>query len=485
MDNSLCNGTFKLLDAVTAGAEALCRATGWPDNIDRFLRTIGQATGVSRVWIFQTVELGEDYIVQDYVAEWADISNHVQIGMPMFSMKRTEINEPEYRKLIEDRKKGKWHKILPRHLPDSWLRRTLLDQQGILSMLTVPVMVDGVWWGVLGLDDCRREYDWTDRDVQAMRLAAIMLANSILRSHLHATTKQFEILQGITASSTWEYDVHRSRLWLSGHFVKRGELSGSNLFMSPRSMMRLIQPTDRADFFSALRSYIQEDFGGTFRHDVRLRRPDERGWVWSEVIGRLKRDEDGNPLRMAGIVVDIGHRKTMETRLREQARTDPLTGASNRRTFEQHLSFYMSRAVTEEMELSLLMIDFDRFKRINDTWGHGVGDMVLKKFVEIANECLRGGDVLYRLGGEEFAVILPGAGARAAARVGERIRESIEDLNLLLESGVISFTISIGCATRKNDQTRPDSLMEAADESLMHAKRSGRNRLVCFGELEG
>jgi diguanylate cyclase (GGDEF)-like protein len=224
-----------------------------------------------------------------------------------------------------------------------------------------------------------------------------------------------------------------------------------------------------------VQQYIDNE-QGTFRHDIRFRR--KGSWVWAEVIGTLERDDKGRPVQLAGIALDIRRRKREEMHLAREARLDPLTGISNRRTFDHMLEHHLNRAEDAGGDLSLLLIDFDRFKQINDTWGHSVGDMVLKKFVNICSDCLRSDDVLARIGGEEFAIILPGATSRAAIRVGERIRLAVEELNLLLEAGAVSFTISIGCVTKNKKHDTPDAFVLDADKALYKAKHNGRNCVV-------
>ncbi len=466
-----------LFQAIAKGSEALAHGSGWPENVEALLAELGMATGINRVWILQNVEVNEDSLVHDYVAEWVSSPGYSLKDKTSLRMFRVDAGNWEYWNLIESRKRGEHQSIIVGDMPECWLR-SFLQGQDVKSFLTVPIIVDGEWWGVLGFNDCEREYRWSDDEIAILRTAVCPLSNAILRSRLHAHARQFAILQRITDSLTWEYSLVRNRIWLGGHSVDTGFASTGKKRSPVRTLLQMFHPNDRRPFLQALQDYIKDE-SGTFRYDIRVRR--NKDWIWTEVIGTLERDESGAPVLLSGIALDIRRRKRDEILLAQQARLDPLTGVANRRTFDRLLEHHMLRAEETGADLSLLFIDFDKFKHINDIWGHGVGDMALKKFVNICSDCLRTEDVLARIGGEEFATILPGATSEAAVRVGERIRLAVEELNLLLEAGAISFTISIGCITKTKAHESADDLLLAADKALYRAKRGGRNQLVKGG----
>lgn len=175
----------------------------------------------------------------------------------------------------------------------------------------------------------------------------------------------------------------------------------------------------------------------------------------------------------------------MQNQFRRLAETDALTGAANRRAFMQYLDIQTQNAGRDEIPLSVIMVDLDHFKLINDTHGHGAGDRVLVETVRAIQGCLRDGDMLGRLGGEEFCVILPGAGLHSAALAGERIRAAVEAMTIATEAGdPVPVTASLGVASLANSDliVSPDALLQAADAALYHAKDSGRNRVSLEGE---
>jgi diguanylate cyclase (GGDEF)-like protein len=161
---------------------------------------------------------------------------------------------------------------------------------------------------------------------------------------------------------------------------------------------------------------------------------------------------------------------------RDQALSDPLTGVPNRRAFEAEANRILLRAARDRSTTALILLDLDHFKSINDTWGHAVGDRALQSFAATVAAQLRGGDVLGRLGGEEFAVALAGNRMDQAAVLAERIRRAVSGKPILAAETSINLTVSIGVAAVRGAATL-DSLLAHADAALYRAKATGRNRV--------
>jgi len=165
-----------------------------------------------------------------------------------------------------------------------------------------------------------------------------------------------------------------------------------------------------------------------------------------------------------------------ERELRRLALVDPLTGAFNRRSFFEFAGKEEARARRGGNQFAVLMIDIDHFKRINDAYGHPVGDSVIKSLADICSRTLRPSDVIARYGGEEFVVNLPDTDHRQASLVAERLRRAVGDAKVPSERGAIGFTVSIGVATC-SDETPLDQAIAEADKALYRAKSNGRNRV--------
>ncbi len=159
---------------------------------------------------------------------------------------------------------------------------------------------------------------------------------------------------------------------------------------------------------------------------------------------------------------------------------DPLTGLYNRRYATQHMQKIVDRARDSGQSFAVMMMDLDKFKRINDTQGHDAGDMVLKEFSHRIQENVRGVDLVARMGGEEFLVVMPDAGEFVAKAVSERLRHAVECKPFVTAAGVeLSITVSIGVAIGQPGDDTPDVLIKQADTALYAAKSNGRN-LVSF-----
>lgn len=176
---------------------------------------------------------------------------------------------------------------------------------------------------------------------------------------------------------------------------------------------------------------------------------------------------------------DITERKKLEQELERQAHVDYLTGLANRRHFLELAELELARALRYEKHLSVLMIDIDHFKKVNDRHGHKAGDEALRRLSEVALKVVREVDLVGRLGGEEFAILLPETDGEKAVEVAERLRNSIAAIEIGLESGAaFHFTVSIGVASLTQESADIDALLSQADQALYEAKHAGRNR-VC------
>ena len=164
--------------------------------------------------------------------------------------------------------------------------------------------------------------------------------------------------------------------------------------------------------------------------------------------------------------------------LEHRAYSDYLTGLANRRYFIEQAEIELSRCNRYESELSLIMLDIDFFKKINDTFGHNVGDLVLQKIADVSRTVLRDIDIIGRIGGEEFAILLPKTNLEDSLIVAERLRIEISNASVVLENCEITFTASFGVVT--TSKSNIDELLIKADNALYQAKESGRNRVCTF-----
>jgi two-component system cell cycle response regulator len=164
----------------------------------------------------------------------------------------------------------------------------------------------------------------------------------------------------------------------------------------------------------------------------------------------------------------------------EMAVMDQLTGLHNRRFMDNRLSAMFDESALRARALSLLVLDIDHFKAVNDSWGHDVGDEVLREFADRVRACTRGIDLVARMGGEEVVVVLPDTASDAAYRVAERIRERVESTPFVVQKGAreIRITVSVGVSNRRPGDISSADMMKRADAALYRAKADGRNRVI-------
>ncbi len=168
--------------------------------------------------------------------------------------------------------------------------------------------------------------------------------------------------------------------------------------------------------------------------------------------------------------------------LEKIATTDPLTGVANRRHFFLLVDKEFARAKRYQTTFSLLMLDIDRFKKINDSYGHPFGDQAIQKMTLTVINCLRNADIFARYGGEEFIICLPQTDISEAMIVAERIRVNISNILLETQNQIITITVSIGVTSYKQEDSSIDEVLSRADKALYKAKETGRNRVFHYLE---
>lgn len=285
-----------------------------------------------------------------------------------------------------------------------------------------------------------------------------------------------EVIFRIDSQGRWAY-LNPAWEGLTGHAIDAS---------IGHSWLDLVEPSARPDLVERAEAVLCGEDRST-RRTVRLETRD--GLRWVELFIQGLRDQDGRIAGATGTLRDIDDRKRLEEhvitakrRAEQRAReatllasTDELTGIANRRAFMGQLDREIAGAAEFGWPLAVAMFDVDHFKLVNDRYGHAVGDRVLQLIAARAAGVVRGGDLVGRIGGEEFGILMPGATLDEAAHVAERLREAMERVAELDES-LPGVTISIGIAARESQRSAKE-LLAAADVALYAAKGEGRNRV--------
>lgn len=273
----------------------------------------------------------------------------------------------------------------------------------------------------------------------------------------------------------WEWDIVQDNLIWDEHMMELYHITEDEFSGSSDIWVRFIHPDDFKQTDKTFRESLKTT--GLFSAEYRLLLPD-KSIRNIKSAARVQYDNNRKPFRMIGVNWDVTQQKQMEEKIIMLASTDPLTGVNNRRNFLALAHKECVRSLRYNTPVSILMIDIDHFKNINDTHGHHIGDFALKKFCSTCLNVLREGDIFGRLGGEEFAAILVQTDLDAAVEIAERLRAQTE--NTLITQKDISFliTISIGVSEFNPGDKEIDDALRRADQALYRAKRNGRNQVL-------
>jgi len=243
-----------------------------------------------------------------------------------------------------------------------------------------------------------------------------------------------------------------------------------------------VHPEDREKIVTLIR----ENNGRATSVESELRHRDGHP-IWVSTNAYMLRDQQGNTIGVEGIARDITERKAMEDELRVLSTHDDLTGSYNRRYFITEIERELDRARRYGSSLSLLVFDIDLFKNVNDSYGHPTGDAVLRQFARLCRATLRRSDVFARMGGEEFAALLPETERERAIQLCERLRQEVDQASFTDDNGTaaIHITISIGATVSNVSDHDFGQLYYRADRALYEAKNSGRNRFIISAATPG
>lgn len=292
---------------------------------------------------------------------------------------------------------------------------------------------------------------------------------------LRATQENFQLIVENTADLVVKIDTDGCFTYLNPAFC---ELFGA----TPKQLLghhygREVVAADR----KMMDEYFKKLFHPPYVVSFTQREKTIQGIRYLQWMGKGLFDQNGVVKEIIAIGRDMTEHMHRMGTLEDQAHRDFLTGLANRRYFMSLGEDELLRAQRYDKPLTLLMLDIDHFKHINDAYGHRVGDQVLQAFGKILLKTLRTIDVIGRVGGEEFAVLLPETPLSEAVDVAHRLKDAVAQSKVALENGVVlQITVSIGAAAKRNGETL-DTIMDLADAALYQAKQTGRNK-VCFAE---
>jgi diguanylate cyclase (GGDEF)-like protein/PAS domain S-box-containing protein len=281
-----------------------------------------------------------------------------------------------------------------------------------------------------------------------------------------------------SSDGIWDWDFRRRRYYVSPRFKELLGYRDDELANDRAALRDRLHPDDRYTVRSALAAHFRK--GAPYDVEARLRHRDGT-YRWFRIRGQVFRDADGRPIRFSGANSDISDRKRAEDELAYLAHFDALTGLPNRALFRDRLTGAMARAKRSGYALALLLFDLDRFKEVNDTFGHAAGDAVLRAVATRVRGRLRQTDTVARLAGDEFTVILDSIEApEQALAVAKKIREVLAEVPVVSDGHEIFIAASIGIALYPRDAQAADELVQCADSAMYAAKREGGQNFRLF-----
>lgn len=324
---------------------------------------------------------------------------------------------------------------------------------------------------------CETSYDETGVPRLSRGTVQDITTIQLAEEALKASEERWKFALEGSGDGVWDWNLQTGELFLSRQEMTVLGFDGEEATHTHiNAWVDRQHPDDRLIRKNAIEKYLSGEtpiYTCEFRTECR-----DGTWRWIEARGMLvSHTPDGGPLRMIGVHTDISERKKAEAALLHIANTDFLTGVANRRRFLEELDTELSRSNRTGRPAVLLMVDIDHFKNINDTYGHAGGDAVLKHFTELSVGNLRRADRFGRLGGEEFAFLLPETDISRAWQFADRFRCLVADTPARSSKGPVAFTISIGLADCSAADSTVDSILAHADTALYLAKEAGRNRV--------
>lgn len=308
----------------------------------------------------------------------------------------------------------------------------------------------------------------------------LRLAVKPLAAKLRASRQQLSLALQASRLALWDLDIPSGKIYLSEQWNAMLDGPAGPVFTTLAELRALVHPEDMPLLDEHLGAVLK---GHADKYDIdhRVRKPDG-GWFWIRSRGEVvERDAKGRALRLTGTNSDVSARKSLEQRLLHQATHDVLTGLPNRSLFHDRLSQAIARCARGGTLMAVMYLDIDKFKGINDTLGHDMGDQLLRAFSRRLVDCVRATDTVARLGGDEYAVVLESLELR---KNGERIAEKIVMAmrpEFMLENRPLSITTSIGIVFYQGKvEISQDQLIKQADEALYQAKGAGRNNYKIF-----
>ncbi|WP_200876894.1 putative bifunctional diguanylate cyclase/phosphodiesterase [Methylotenera sp. L2L1] len=300
-----------------------------------------------------------------------------------------------------------------------------------------------------------------------------------IEESLQASEERWKFALEGSGDGVWDWDIPSDHVFRSSRWHEIYGYAENEIAATATAGRELVHPDDLAILIGDVQNYFSGN-NDVYISEFRLRCKDG-SWKWTLARGMtVSRSKDGKPLRMIGTHTDITNRKTSEAQVTHLAHYDQLTGLPNRVLFLDRFRQDIKKAQRTGQTVTLMFLDLDKFKEVNDSLGHDMGDMLLKNVAQRLESCVRESDTVARMGGDEFTIILNDMNSQINI---ERIAQDILDKvtsPFHLGDEVIHVSTSIGISNYPKDGSEVELLLKNADQAMYAAKEQGRNRFQYF-----
>jgi diguanylate cyclase (GGDEF)-like protein/PAS domain S-box-containing protein len=458
-----------LLRAVSIGATEIGTAASLEQAIQKSLELISKATRIDRIVLLERLPHRTQVPVLRYL--WENPALTCKFEESFFDDPRLESADIlAWAKPITE---GRTLVTNVRSVTGEV--RRMFERVGVKTNLIVPIMVDGKPWGQIAFDTCVEERTWTDFEIETLHTLGELIATAIQRDRY---VKELSAANRIVLNTpTILYRLRGEPTFPLIYISQNIKLFGYEpalLTAAPVLLQNLVHPDDRRSVHESLTAVLDKD-GSSGITEFRLLtgRGDYR---WVENRYSPIRDASGRLLEIEGLLFDITERKAAEEKIARLARVDALTGLANRATFMERLRQSFAATRRGAAPFAVLYLDLDRFKDINDTMGHTLGDRFLVIIAERLKKSIRETDIAARLGGDEFGVLLNNlTDASDAGALAAKMRAALAQ-PVDIGGSKLSITASIGISICTHDTATPEDLLAQADIALYRAKEEGRDQ---------
>lgn len=442
----------------------------WLQLLRSMMPSVSRALAVDAIYLYQNT-LCDDAVTGDLLTQWRrDQKEHIR------TFKHLNNKISRWYPAIQQLAKGMMVQGLSQEMDP--MLQPMLKRFRIQAIALMPVMVDGVWWGLLGVEQHHSSREWNQVELDALKMLATALGNAVKRQQFEASLQQaaavFESTREgimVTDASNRIIQVNQSLLHMLGY--EEREVLGNTpaMFSSGRHDQQ---------FYTQMWQQLAED--GHWQGEVWNRR--KNGEIYPELLSISTIVDAANQVsHYVAVFADITQLKASEQELAYLAHHDVLTDLPNRLLMSSRLQNAVDLAKRDQHQFAVLMIDLDRFKYINDSFGHPAGDELLKLVASSLKKRLRDIDTVARFGGDEFIILLEQLHqSEDAARFATQLINDMSQPWLLSNNAEVRIGASIGISLYPEHGTEGHVLLSNADAALYRAKEQGRGRFAYYSD---